>query len=334
MPIELTAAKCPCCGANLLLNEQMESGFCQYCGSKIIVQAAIAFNKVMVEGTVKTKADDFSIKAGVLESYNGEDVEISIPSNVISVGSNAFANCFCLRSIVIPESVTSIGNYAFNGCSGLTSITIPKSVTSIGCCAFLGCSGLTSITIPDSVTNIGSSAFLGCSGLTSITIPESVTSIGNDVFARCSGLTSITIPKSVTVIGDYAFKGCSGLTSITIPKSVSYIGRSAFEGCSGLTSITISESLIKIIEKHVDVFYKSNNIEKCIIIRERDGVEQSVDLNNPIDLDNYYKLLHYIPKCSDHYKTVEKWKKYGDCQHCGGNIRFGKCRNCGAKKDY
>ena len=220
----------------------MESGFCQYCGSKIIVQAAIAFNKVMVEGTVKTKADDFSIKAGVLESYNGEDVEISIPSNVISVGSNAFANCFCLRSIVIPESVTSIGNYAFNGCSGLTSITIPKSVTSIGCCAFLG--------------------------------------------------------------------------------------------CSGLTSITISESLIKIIEKHVDVFYKSNNIEKCIIIRERDGVEQSVDLNNPIDLDNYYKLLHYIPKCSDHYKTVEKWKKYGDCQHCGGNIRFGKCRNCGAKKDY
>mgnify|MGYP002518047305 CR=1 FL=1 len=73
---------------------------------------------------------------------------------VISIGKEAFSECFSLTSINIPSSVKSIGKEAFGDCSSLTSITIPSSVTSIGENAFWGCESLTSITIPTHITNI------------------------------------------------------------------------------------------------------------------------------------------------------------------------------------
>lgn len=92
------------------------------CGSRIIVKAAIAFQKIMIEGTVKTKATDFKIRAGMLESYNGEEVDVTIPSNVIIIGPEAFKNCIGLKSVTIPESVAKIGRCAFYRCENLTSI--------------------------------------------------------------------------------------------------------------------------------------------------------------------------------------------------------------------
>lgn len=68
-----------------------------------------------------------------------------MPNTVMSIGDNAFYNCYDLASIAIPESVSSIGDRAFAGCSSLASITIPKSVTSIGDWAFGNCP-FTSIT--------------------------------------------------------------------------------------------------------------------------------------------------------------------------------------------
>ena len=216
----------------------------------------------------------------------------NVTCNVISIGEQAFRECYGLTSITIPNSVTSIGERAFSGCNGLESIVvekgntkydsrdncnaiietenntliagckktiIPNSVTSIGEDAFYSCSGLTSVIIGNSVTSIGSGAFHNCSALTSITIPNSVTSIGNWAFRECSGLTSVTIPNSVTSIGSDAFSGCSGLTSITIPNSVTSIGSSAFVYCSGLESIVVEESNTK---------YDSRNNCNAIIEKE------------------------------------------------------------------
>jgi len=169
-----------------------------------------------------------------------------IPSEVTSIGDNAFSGCSSLTSIKIPDSVTDIGNDAFYRCSSLTSIKIPDSVTDIGNDAFYRCSSLTSIIILDNVTTIGEKAFSGCSSLTSIEIPDRVITISDSVFSFCSSLTSISIPNSVTTIGNFAFYGCSSLTSIEIPDRVITISDSVFSFCSSLTSISIPNSVTNI----------------------------------------------------------------------------------------
>ena len=169
------------------------------------------------------------------------DVDLSGITNTSGVNFNDKAR---LLRIILPTNLTSIGEDAFYGCSSLTSVTIGNSVTSIGEGAFYACSSLASVTIPNSVTSIGDDAFSGCSSLTSITIPNSVTSIGERAFSRCSSLTSVTIPNSVTSIENYAFRYCSSLTSVTIGNSVTSIGDRAFEDCSKLTLVTINSNAI------------------------------------------------------------------------------------------
>jgi hypothetical protein len=50
-----------------------------------------------------------------------------------------------IKDLVIPSDVTSIGTDAFSRCGGLKSITIPNSVTQIGREAFSWCTGLTDV---------------------------------------------------------------------------------------------------------------------------------------------------------------------------------------------
>lgn len=165
----------------------------------------------------------FSCQSSGNEDFTLKKVELG--SNVTSIDSDAFSDCYSLSSVTIPNSVTSIGSNAFYGCSSLSSITIPDSVTSIGSSAFSDCSSLSSITIPDGVTSIGSSTFYQCYSLSSITIPSSVTSIGNNAFYQCSSLSSVTIPNTVTSIGSSAFVICSYMSYIkfesTTPPTVS-----------------------------------------------------------------------------------------------------------------
>jgi len=76
--------------------------------------------------------DDFEMDGTVLVKYRGNELNVTIPSGVTSIGFGAFSGCTSLTSVTIPSSVTSIGNDVFFECNSLTSITIPSSVTSIG----------------------------------------------------------------------------------------------------------------------------------------------------------------------------------------------------------
>ncbi len=56
---------------------------------------------------------------------------VTIADGTKIIGSNAFANCKAIRSLVLPNSVTTIESNAFAG-SGIRDITIMAGVTSIG----------------------------------------------------------------------------------------------------------------------------------------------------------------------------------------------------------
>ena len=62
---------------------------------------------------------------------------ISLPDTVITIGAEAFKNCYALRSIALPASLERIEMFAFRG-AGLTSVTIPANVSHLGVGAFAG----------------------------------------------------------------------------------------------------------------------------------------------------------------------------------------------------
>ena len=105
----------------------------------------------------------FEIQNGVLAKcrMSGEEnVTVTIPDGVTSIGKDTFFDCGLLQSITIPDSVISIGDKVFAGCTALENITIPNSVINIGNYVFVGCNSLQSINVSE-----GNFHYLSCGGV-------------------------------------------------------------------------------------------------------------------------------------------------------------------------
>jgi hypothetical protein len=120
----------------------------------------------------------------------------TIPAQVTVIGDRAFA-CCGMTGIIIPSNIHSIGKEAFYFCQGLNSVEMQDGVRSIGAWAFVG-SALTAVTIPASVTNIGDSAFWFCRQLADVTcnaisppaLPEN-----SSAFNICAAAVQIRVPS-------------------------------------------------------------------------------------------------------------------------------------------
>ena len=155
---------CDLCGGQLIMDDSREFAVCEYCRTKYMkstLQAKVQEIRgtVKVEGDVPVRASDFTIRAGVLEKYNGSDVNVVVPDGVKEIHPNAFAASKYIKTVKLPYGVVKIDN-AFQGCSSLETINIPNSVTSIDG-TFRNCTSLQRINIPDSVTSIINCAFAG-----------------------------------------------------------------------------------------------------------------------------------------------------------------------------
>lgn len=112
-------------------------------------------------------------------------------SEITSIGSKAFAYCYCFEGDLNLESAEEIGIWAFLG-NDITSVTIGDKVEDIPSYAFAWCDNLTSVTIPEGVKTIGSNAFDSVP-ITAIELPNSLTTIGDKAFLDCANLQSVTI---------------------------------------------------------------------------------------------------------------------------------------------
>ena len=194
------------------------------------------------------------------------------PSNLKTIGKEAFRYCNVTGKLVLPEGLKTIGESAFAYCS-YTEIVLPDSIETIGQLAFekrlnngvtpiiklnfpknlvnwngaFSYSTIQTMVLPDSITEIPDNAFKSCYNLKNFNIPNGVTSIGNRAFANCTSLTSISIPDSVTHIGAIAFDYCP-ITTLVIPDSVTSIGYATtpvdpIGTCKELTSLTIGKNV-------------------------------------------------------------------------------------------
>lgn len=165
---------CTQCGATLSADNSKDCMICPYCGTPFIVEKAINnfHNTYNISNSIVniygTKENDFVIRAGVLEKYNGSDTMVTIPQNVVAIGKGAFKDCYGLREVTIPEGVVSIEEWAFTSCKALQKVSLPKSLKEIGFHAFEHCENLQEILLPDELDKLGVGAFNFCRNLKKI----------------------------------------------------------------------------------------------------------------------------------------------------------------------
>lgn len=154
--------RCDFCNGNLVMDDSREFAVCEFCGTKYLkstIQSKIQEIKgtVSVVGTVSTKETDFVVRAGVLERYNGAEVNVNIPNSVTTIGESAFMG-LPITSVSIPNSVKIIRDGAFYS-TELQKVSIPSSVQEIGGCAFSYCQKLTEVFLPGTPIVIKDYAF-------------------------------------------------------------------------------------------------------------------------------------------------------------------------------
>ena len=162
----------------------------------------------------------------VIFSNNSID-EITFSNNVTRIPS-FICNNQPIQSITIPSNVESIGANAFSGCSQINHVywnAIKCEVVDNGLFNSSS-SNITSFIFGNGVEEIPHHICYNMNNITSITIPYGVVKIHNNAFQLCKNLTAITIPNSVTTLGESAFNGCTAWR-VVLPNSLRYIGENA-----------------------------------------------------------------------------------------------------------
>lgn len=240
--------------------------------------------KTLIRGTLNTRLPDSTKHIGDGAFSGCEDlVAITLPAGLITIGTDAFAQCYGLENINLSDCVnlTTIKEGAFFA-SALTDITLPASLTTLESGAFQSCDNLTSVNFSDnsSLTSINLGAFAFCDKLTTINLTNcsdlidivGLSSIqviidnskytskdknGNDnclidksTKTLLRGTSNTAVPNDIEIIGRGAFSGCKTLTSIDLSKctNLETIWSSAFQNCYNLTDIKFPSSITYIGE--------------------------------------------------------------------------------------
>ena len=169
--------------------------------------------------------------------------EIDVPSTVLRIADNDFADCTKLQAVTVGANVEQIGQHAFRNCTSLKRFTVEGGNTKIGLGALQGCSSLTELeladTWDDSLTRTSTNpvtqdrsgdSYLGhifgaesCMG-TGSAVPASLKKVRftggvvmyNFMFYNCTNIEELEFPATVTTIEDQVLNYLTALKSVTV----------------------------------------------------------------------------------------------------------------------
>jgi len=245
----------------------------------MIFSCIFTFSLLSVGAVQASSVTDFRVDDNKLIQYVGDKTEVTIPSFITVIGSEAFSNSETLKKVYFHNKVTEIEYRAFVNCNELIEVRIPDSVEKIGASAFGECTSLSIVYLGKNIKDIGAGAFGGCTNLEIMKIhkdnrnfylkegvlynkdmtkiiqalagskeklydmPNSVEEITEYAFWECNNLETINLSNQLKAIPGNAFSNCKELVNVSIPYSVTSIGIKAFEGCESLVDIRIPESV-------------------------------------------------------------------------------------------
>lgn len=207
---------------------------------------------------------------------------VILPSNILHIEKEAFANDSSISTALLPEGILTIDEKAF-AYTNLESINLPKSLTYISGDAFEGCNLMIATVYESSYAleycqqnnityNVNYPCIIG--DYTFRTLEDGTSAItGYNGTER-----KITLPKydsenkPVTVIDKDAFNGNKAIIEVVIPNGYTTIGYGAFWDCYNLSKITISDS-VKTIERYA--FVDDSNLKTVIMSKNIKRIERS-----------------------------------------------------------
>lgn len=306
-----------------------------------------ALTKIGGEGKVKS-VGEYSFAYTKISKIN--------ITNDTEIEASAFEGCNCLEEAYLPSNLETIGVEAFTGCSMLNRVNMPSVVT-IDEDAFANCTSLEWIELPANLTTVDVTAFNGCTNLKTVSINgdafananwtkddnihdrfpyadyfefgSAVTavhdyafyvaedeasplrrlnfhfaaSIGTEAFGNNRNLTQLD--GGVGSVAFAAFVNCSQLTSILISKGT--IDMNAFKNCSSLKSVTLPEDLTAI---SLNAFFGCSSLEQIEIPSSVTSIEplafynctSLAEVEIPVGVTKIGNSAFY--GCSNLYKVI------------------------------
>ena len=235
--------------------------------------------------------DDFRIDCSTLTAYLGDDIFVSIPDYVTTIGKEAFAKNDTLQSIELPEKLKTIEYNAFSDCTALKDITLPESVTKVGPGAFQGCTSLSTVEIGRKVESWGTGVFNDCTSLSQLILDDDNLYLSYYNGALYNGNMTFlyqvlpgragenyVMPEEVEAMDAYAFWNMQELKNVAVSENVTQIAAFSMSNMGSVENVVLSSSVTNIEEK---AFANNSALKQVAIYDETTQIHDKAFSNCP-----------------------------------------------------